>query len=84
MPNHWGDARNWLKEAQVSGFATGSSPRVGAIAWAFPGVHVSRAGHVALVVAVIGNEVSIMEENFNGRRVITGRMAPASDFYYIY
>lgn len=81
VPPMWGDARNWLYNAQSSGFSTGSVPVPGAIAWTGAGYY----GHVAYVEAVSGNTVTVSEMNFNGAwNRVTSRTAPASSFRYIY
>jgi surface antigen len=73
----WGNASQWLGSAQASGFATGSTPVVGAI-----GVE---SGHVVYVESVNGGTVSISEMNYaGGVGVVHYRTVPASEFYYIY
>lgn len=79
VPNGWGNAINWYYAARASGWATGSEPRPGAIAW-------ERMNHVAYVESV-GNDgtVTVSEMNFNGgwgRR--SYRTTSASHFLYIY
>lgn len=80
VPGNWGNAREWLANARAAGFATGSQPRVGAIAWTGAG----RAGHVAIVRAVTGSQVLVQEMNYNGVGVVSSRVASASEFVYIY
>lgn len=80
VPSNWGNAREWLANARAAGFATGSQPRVGAIAWTGAG----RAGHVAIVRAVTGSQVLVQEMNYNSVGVISSRVANASEFSYIY
>jgi surface antigen len=73
---HWNNASSWLWQAQRDGWATGSTPEVGAIAW--------ESNHVSLVIAVNGNMVTVQEANYKGYGVISTRTAPASQFKYIY
>jgi hypothetical protein len=61
LPLNWGNAADWIIDAQLSGLAVGTTPRVGAIAvfpradgvWAF-----GLPGHVAFVTAVSANGMS--------------------------
>lgn len=80
VPSNWGNANQWLGNAQALGWSTGSSPRVGAIAWTGAGYY----GHVALVVAVNGNQVEVAEMNVMGVGVVDQQWEPSSTFYYIY
>ena len=81
VPPMWGDARNWLYNAQASGFSTGSVPVPGAIAWTGAGYY----GHVAYVESVSGNTVTVSEMNFNGGwNRVSSRTTSASSFRYIY
>ncbi|MBI2798655.1 LysM peptidoglycan-binding domain-containing protein [Candidatus Saccharibacteria bacterium] len=81
VPNGWGDARYWYGRAGASGFATGSAPRAGAIAWDQRNIN-----HVAYVESVNGDgTITVSEMNFNGAwNRVTWRTAPASQFLYIY
>lgn len=81
LPPSMGDARNWYYAAQNYGFAVGSTPQVGAVAWTPNGYY----GHVAYVEAVEGNNVLVSEMNFaGGWNVISSRWVDASAFRYIY
>lgn len=80
VPSGWGNARNWLANARAAGFATGSVPQVGAIAWTGAGA----MGHVGLVTGVNGSQVTITDMNYAGFNVISTRVANASEFSYIY
>lgn len=61
LPLNWGNAADWITDAQLSGLSVGTTPRVGAIAvfpradgvWAF-----GLPGHVAFVTAVSANGMS--------------------------
>lgn len=72
----WNNASSWLRQAQADGWATGSTPVVGAIAW--------ESNHVSLVVAVNGDSVTVREMNYKGFGVVSTRTAPATQFKYIY
>ena len=80
LPNNLGNADTWLSRARAQGYATGSTPRVGAVAYALTGYM-----HVAYVTAVHGNgTVTVSEMNFKGWNVTSTRTVPASQFAYIY
>ena len=57
LPN-WGNAGSWIANARRTGYATGSTPRVGSV--------VVYSHHVAYVTEVSGNRIHIVEGNFNG------------------
>jgi len=78
LPNMLGDGGSWVANAAAQGLATGSEPRVGAVA--------EQPGHVAYVTAVNkqNNTVTLSEMNYVGFDVISTRTAPASQFTYIY
>ena len=80
VPNTWGNARTWLPRAKAAGWATGTTPALGAIAWTSAG----RFGHVAVVTAIDGNRVQVSEMNFVQSFKIDDRWAPAGSFQYIY
>lgn len=81
IPPLWGNANAWYWKARSSGWAVGSSPQVGAVAWTGAGYY----GHVALVEQVSGQMVYISEMNFNGNwNRVTKRWVNASTFLYIY
>lgn len=78
LPNDLGNGGQWLASAASRGYATGYTPRVGAVA--------EQAGHVTYVEAVNGGMVTVSEMNYAGgvgmRNV---RTVPASTFFgYIY
>jgi surface antigen len=79
VPNNWGNAISWYYNAQRSGYATGSTPRVGAVGW-------ERRNHVVYVESVNSNgTVTISEMNWaGGPGVLHYRTEPASQFLYIY
>lgn len=80
LPNNLGDADTWLARARAQGFATGSKPRVGAVAYALTG-----RMHVAYVERVNANgTVTVSEMNVRGWNVRSTRTLPASSFSYIY
>ena len=55
LPN-WGDAGLWLNKAQEAGYATGTTPKPGAVA-----VWTGRLGHVAYVVSGSGDTFTVNE-----------------------
>ena len=78
LPNNLGNAGQWVANAAQQGFATGSTPRAGAIG--------SQPGHVVYVESVNSDgTVNISEMNYNGRvGVVHNRTVAASTFTYIY
>lgn len=63
--NYWGNASQWLVSGAAAGHATGTTPKVGAVAvW---GENVAGGyGHVAVVTAVDGDKIQVMEANYGG------------------
>lgn len=77
LPNRMGNAISWVSSAAARGFATGSTPRAGAIG--------QRGNHVVYVESVNGDgTVTVSEMNYHGLYVVSSRTAPASSFMYIY
>lgn len=75
-PIYWsGNAISWLSGARAAGFATGDTPQAGAIMVTSEGGY---TGHVAMVDAVNGDQVTISEMNFKGFGVISSRTISAS------
>ena len=76
--NYWGNAGQWLGSARAAGFSTGSTPRVGAVAvWTN-----SYYGHVAVVTAVNGSQIQVVESNYAGNMSVgnyRGWFNPAAD-----
>lgn len=70
-----GNAITWLSGARSFGFATGDSPKVGAIVVTSEG---GRAGHVAMVDAVGDGTITVSEMNFMGFGVISSRTISSS------
>lgn len=77
LPNNLGNARTWVSRAAAQGIATGSVPRVGAIA--------ARGNHVAYVESVNGDgTITVTDMNWSGPYEITRRTVAASTMRYIY
>ena len=70
-----GNAITWLSGARSFGFATGSTPQAGAIMVTSEG---GRAGHVAVVDAVNGDQVTVTEMNYSGFGRISTRTISSS------
>lgn len=81
VPDNWGDAYNWGVAAQTQGYTVSDVPVVGAIAW---NTTDSYLGHVALVVGVEGDQVTISEMNYAGLGVVDTRIANPGEFRFIY
>lgn len=72
----WGNASDWLYNAQRDGLSTGSTPRAGAIGWT--------SGHVVFVESVSGDMVTISEANYDWNGSIRTITVSASKYTYIY
>ena len=65
--DYWGNGAQWATSAAATGFRTGSTPQVGAIACWNDGAY----GHVAVVTAVESNtRIQVSESNVGGKRYI--------------
>lgn len=81
VSNSWGNANKWRDRARADGWTISSTPVVGAVAWTGRGSH----GHVALVVAVSGDTVTIKEMNYRWVAYeVRTRVAKPGEFTYIY
>lgn len=80
VPSGWGNAGRWMWSARAAGWATGSVPAVGAIAWTPAGYY----GHVAIVEQVSGDSVLISEMNYYGPYRTDSRWISAGSMQYIY
>lgn len=75
VPAQWGNAGGWLSSARRAGYATGSTPKVGAIMVTSEN---SYYGHVAIVESVDGDNFTVSEMNYTGwgrvssRKISTG------------
>ncbi len=76
LPNNLGDSINWVANAAAQGFATGSTPRAGAVG--------QQGMHVVVIEKVEGNRVYLSEMNYDFNGGFRYRWASASDFAYIY
>ena len=76
--NYWGNANQWLSSARAAGFSTGTTPQVGAVAVWTSGYY----GHVAVVTAVNGSQIQVVESNYAGNMSVgnyRGWFNPAAD-----
>lgn len=76
--NYWGNANQWLSSGAAAGFRTGSTPQVGAVAVWTAGAY----GHVAVVTAVNGSQIQVVESNYAGNQYLgnfRGWFNPAAD-----
>ena len=69
VPSNWGNAGDWLGSAQSTGYSTGNEPYPGALMITGE----SWWGHVAVVEAVNGDQVTVSEMNYNGWGVVSSR-----------
>lgn len=77
LPNRLGNASSWVARAAAQGFATGSTPRAGAIG--------QQGNHVVYIEHVNGDgTVTVSEMNYRGRFIVSSRTTSASNFTYIY
>ena len=80
IPQNWGNARDWLRNAKAAGFTTGAHARPGAIGQTPAGYY----GHVVYVEKVEGTQVYVSEMNYVGWNVKSYRWANENEFSYIY
>lgn len=81
IPNNWGDAWEWLGNAQAIGWATGSIPKAGAVGQTTSG----GLGHVVYVESVNDDgTVNISEMNSVGWNQVDYKTVASSTFNYIY
>jgi len=76
LPNNLGNADTWVVNASAQGFATGSTPRAGAVG--------QQGMHVVYIERVKGNQVYLSDRNYDYNGSYRERWANASDFLYIY
>jgi surface antigen len=76
IPNNWGNASSWLYNAQSQGYATGATPKAGAVGWT--------SGHVVYVIAVRGNQVLIGDGNYDWNGNYKEHWVNATSYTYIY
>lgn len=62
--NYWGNANQWLVSGSAAGHTTRTTPQVGAVAVWTGGA--GGYGHVAVVTAVDGDNIQVMEANYGG------------------
>ncbi len=78
--NDWGNANNWGYAAAAQGWTVSSTPVVGAVAWSTRGVY----GHVALVLGIDNDTVTIKEQNYNYNGAVRTTTVPVEQYQYIY
>lgn len=64
--NYWGNAAQWLDSAQKAGYKVGTTPRVGALMVWTGGYY----GHVAVVTAINGSLIQVVESNYAGHMTV--------------
>ena len=80
IPQNWGNARDWLRNAKAAGFTTGEYARPGAIGQTTAG----RYGHVVYVEQIQDGKVYVSEMNYVGWNRLSYRWVDESEFKYIY
>lgn len=80
VPMGLGNANTWFYRAKAWGFATGSEPRVGAVAVSTRGYY----GHVAYVLEVKGDLILVREMNVRGLGRVSEAWYSSSNYLYIY
>lgn len=75
VQNGWGNANQWIS---LSGHSVSSIPIVGSVASA------RTYSHVAVVIGVGEGTVTVREQNYDEPFIIDTRVAPISEFQYIY
>lgn len=89
IPPGLGNAAQWLSNASAKGLRTGKSPQAGAVAVfepGTPGLNVSVDGHVADVISVNGDSITVRDMNWDYKPfVVSTHTLAASDVAgYIY
>lgn len=80
VPNTWGNADNWGIQAAAEGWTVSMVPLPGAIAWSSRGTY----GHVALVLDVTGDTVTIQEGNYDWNGSVRTTSVSITSYQYIY
>jgi len=73
---YWNNAISWTWQAQRDGWATGTTPRVGAIG--------QKGNHVVYVTGVGNGTFSLSEMNYAGLGVVTYRTVSSAGWNFIY
>jgi surface antigen len=76
----WGNANQWDDNARASGKTVSPVPVVGSVAQTDRGYY----GHVAIVVGVQGDTITITEGNYDYNGSIRTHTVPTSSYQYIY
>ncbi|EXK25557.1 hypothetical protein FOMG_17799 [Fusarium oxysporum f. sp. melonis 26406] len=77
---NWGNANTWDDAAKKTGVAVNKKPVPGCIAQTNAG----KFGHVAWVVKVSGDRVTVEEYNYRGSQKYSKRTVPKDTFNYIH
>lgn len=86
IPTTWGNAATWLQNAEQAGLQTGGTPTVGAVGVIAANAHTARGtaspeGHVGVIAAVNGDQVTLDSENWpEGDNQANGLVFNVSDF----
>jgi len=69
IPTTWGNAATWLQNAEQAGLQTGGTPTVGAVGVIAANAHTAQGtaspeGHVGVIAAVNGDQVTLDSENW--------------------
>ncbi|MCD6471353.1 LysM peptidoglycan-binding domain-containing protein [bacterium] len=84
LPGNWGHAKYWLYRARRAGYATGKTPKVGAIvSLRERGWRARLYGHVAYVEEVGSDTITISEMNFKGAWIVDKRTLKKNDYRII-
>nr|MDD3720613.1 LysM peptidoglycan-binding domain-containing protein [Candidatus Gracilibacteria bacterium] len=74
-----GNAKDWLRNAEASGVATGTNPKSGAIVVFNGKGYNPRYGHVGIVTSVKGGNIIVKDMNYRALNEVTVRKVPVSD-----
>lgn len=82
----YGNAYQWASEASSAGWTVGTTPAVNSVVVFPAGSFGSSVGHVAWVIAVNGNELTVQDYNWNyvGAQVTTHNLPILSGTQFIY
>lgn len=85
--NWWGNANQWLRNAQAKGHPTGNTPTLGSIVVLNGRWYNPRYGHVAIVMDIKSDHLIVSDMNYRRLGEVTTRKIPKNDraiMWYIY
>lgn len=75
---HAGAAKNWPAAARKLGYTVNTKPVVGSVIVTKEGSKGTDTGHVAVVTAVTPDSIKIVEQNYQGKYIVSTRLLSAN------